>query len=194
LQLQSSSDGRRFVCEYEGNIKILDVNDVGNAPNFFDDSVPHEPVATFCVHPNWKEIVLATTKFSIALWTIEDKKCLKTIKAHRMPILCMDYDQTGTLVVTGSADKHVRVWDIKKGYCTHSFTDHHDIVKSVYFHSDPKQLLLFSTSDDNTVCLFDLKKQKLVSRFTDHSSLPTRVALSSDGSILISCGRDKVRE
>ena len=30
----------------------------------------------------------------------------------------------GTLVVTGSSDRSVKVWDIARGYCTHSFKDH----------------------------------------------------------------------
>ena len=190
--MQSSPDGKKFICEYEGNIKIVDVDDTGNAKSFFDDSTPFEPVATFCVHPKWMEMVVATTKFSIVLWTLEDKKSLKTIKAHRMPILCMDYDPTGTLVVTGSADKNVRVWDIHKGYCTHSFSEHADIVKTVYFHPDPKQLLVYSTSEDNSICVCDLRKQALVSRFSEHVSLPTKVAFSSDSNLFISSGRDKV--
>ena len=56
----------------------------------------------------------------------------------------MDYDASGSLVATGSADKTIRVWDISNGYCTHSFRDHSDIVHYVKFHPDPQRLQLFS--------------------------------------------------
>lgn len=116
----------------------------------------------------------------------------RTIRAHRMPILCMEYDPTGTLVATGSSDRSVRVWDITKGYCTHSFTVHTDIVKTVTFHPDPQRLQLFSTSDDNTIAMYDLRDQQCVAQFKDHFSLPTSLAFSPDGYILVSSGRDKV--
>jgi WD40 repeat protein len=116
----------------------------------------------------------------------------RTIRAHRMPILCMEYDPTGTLVATGSSDRSVRVWDIIKGYCTHSFTVHTDIVKTVVFHPDPQRLQLFSTSDDNSIAMYDLRDQQCVAQFKDHFSLPTSLTFSPDGYILVSSGRDKV--
>jgi U3 small nucleolar RNA-associated protein 13 len=117
----------------------------------------------------------------------------RTFKAHQMPVLCMAYDPTGTLVATGSADRTIRVWDMAGGFCTHSFRDHTDIVRTVTFHPDPQRLLLISTSDDNTVRVFDLRDSKCVAVFRTHVSLPTAVAFSPDGYLMASCGRDKVK-
>jgi U3 small nucleolar RNA-associated protein 13 len=194
FQIQTTPNGKQFVVEYEGNIKIISVDDPSDWFTLLSDEVEHEAITTFALHPNGKEIVVATAKFSISHYNIEDRVCTRTIRAHRMPILCMDYDPTGTLVATGSSDRSVRVWDVAKGYCTHSFSVHTDIVKTVFFHPDPNRLELFSTSDDNSIAMFDLRDQKCVAQFKDHFSLPTQVALSPDGYILISCGRDKVSD
>ena len=174
---------------------MITVDDPSDAFTLFEEESEEErpSVSCFALHPNGKEIVVATSKFALCHYTLEEKTLIRTIKAHRMPILCLDYDTTGTLVATGSADRSVRVWDIEKGFCTHSFTNvHTDIVKTVYFHPDPQRLELFSTSDDNSIAMYDLRDQKCVAQFKDHFSLPTQLALSADGYLLVSCGRDKV--
>jgi U3 small nucleolar RNA-associated protein 13 len=98
----------------------------------------------------------------------------------------------GALVVTGSADRTVRVWDVVGGFCTHSFRDHTDIIRTVTFHPDRQRQQVISTSDDNTIRVFDLRDSKCVAVFRSHVSLPTAVAFSPDGYIMASCGRDKV--
>lgn len=190
-----SDDGQRIICEFEGNIKLVNSSDVSEAENFFEEDSLYEAVSCFAVHPNWQEIVIATVKFSLTHWIIEGRQQRKTIKAHRMPILCMDYDSSGTLVATGSADKSIRVWDVARGYCTHSFSEHSDILKTIVFYQptgQKKQLYLVSTSEDNAIGLFDLYSSKNVAFHTEHVSVPTNIALAFDGTILASCGRDKI--
>lgn len=114
------------------------------------------------------------------------------MRGHNMPILAMCYDSTGTFVATGSADRTVRVWDVVRGYCTHSFRDHTDIVQFVSFHPNQHQSLLFSSSDDNTIRLWDLIDSECVATFKDHLSTPKSLSLSPDGYMLISSGLDKV--
>ena len=79
----------------------------------------------------------------------------------------------GTLVATGSADKTVRVWDVAKGYCTHNFREHTDIIRTVYFHPDPNRLQLFSCSDDNTIRIFDLIDSNCIACFRYRSLIST---------------------
>ena len=115
-------------------------------------------------------------------------------KGHVMPVLCMACDPTGTLVATGSADRSVRVWDIKGGYCTHSFREHSEIVSTVMFHPDPYRLLLFSSSSDCYTRVWDLHdhNKPCSAAFSNHVSPPTDLALSDDGYLLVTAGRDKV--
>jgi hypothetical protein len=93
-----------------------------------------------------------------------------------------------------SLHRSVKVWDINKGYCTHNFKEHTSIVQLLYFHPDPKRLLVFSSGDDNTIRVNDLKAQKVVATFRDHVSLPTQLAISNsiDGNLMVSCGMDQI--
>eukprot|EP01031_Cornospumella_fuschlensis_P043773 gene43773-53531_t len=186
----SSSEDILF-SEFDGNVKIVSVKDPSQISNLVDDEEAYEKIATFCIHPSKREIVVATAKFSLRHWDLESKTCIRNIKAHKMPILCMEYDSTGTLVATGSADRTVRVWDIAKGYCTHNFTGHTDLVRTVLFQVVDKQLYLLSTSDDASIRIFDLAQSSTVAVFNEHVGLPTSLAVGKSANVLISAGRDK---
>ena len=110
-----------------------------------------------------------------------------------MPVTTMAADSSGTLFATGSADTTVRVWDINKGYCTHSFRDHSGVIRRVGFIGDTNSLRLVSCSEDLTCRIFDLFDSKCIGIVKEHMSLPTDFALSTDGYTLVTCGRDKVR-
>lgn len=189
-KLSVSREESDLFCIFEDNLMILNNGDNTTTKLFSGDG--EEEINCFCVHPNGEEVVVATKKSLLKHYKLSDKICNRTIKAHQMPILAMCYDPTGTLVATGSADRSVRVWDIEKGYCTHSFKGHTDIVSMVYFHPDSARLQLFSSGDDNTTRVFSLASQSCLATFRDHVSLVTQVAVSPDGNILVSAGRDKV--
>lgn len=178
---------------YEENVSIIDVAKDDEVKKLFVEDESSEPIACFAYHPNKEEIVVATQKSSLIHMSTSGE-IYRTVKAHQMPILCMQYDPTGTLVVTGSADRTVRVWDIAGGFCTHSFKEHTDIVRTVTFHPDPQRLQVISTSEDNTIRIYDLRESKCVAVFRSHVSLPTAVTFSPDGYIMASCGRDKVNK
>jgi U3 small nucleolar RNA-associated protein 13 len=192
-QVEVSVDESKVLCMFEENVSIIDLRVGGAVKQIFKTDETAEPVSCFTFHPSKEEVVVSTQKSSL-MHVTTDGETLRTFKAHQMPVLCMAYDPTGTLVATGSADRTIRVWDMAGGFCTHSFRDHTDIVRTVTFHPDPQRLLLISTSDDNTVRVFDLRDSKCVAVFRTHVSLPTAVAFSPDGYLMASCGRDKVNE
>ena len=175
-------------------MSIVNLKDEGNVVQLFkNEEVESEPVACFCFHPSKDEIVIASQKSLLSHWSTTGEGCFRSFKAHQMPILAMAFDPTGNFVATGSADRSVRVWDVAGGFCTHSFKDHSDIIRTVQFHPDPQRLQVISTADDNTIRIFDLRDQKCVAVFREHVSLPTAVAISADGYLMASCGRDKVK-
>ena len=43
--------------------------------------------------------------------------CIRTIKAHSDPVLCLHYDPEGELLVSCSFDSLIRIWDSASGAC-----------------------------------------------------------------------------
>jgi len=180
----------------QGNVALLKEDSLPPFDSLLDDlEEGDDEVISFACHPHKGEVVVAMKSKMLVHWdySCEPPKKVRSIKGHTMPVLALDYDRTGTLVASGSADRHVRVWDVPRGHCTHVFREHTDIVTLVRFHPDPRKLWLLSAADDCSMCVFDLTTKALKFRFEDHVSPVTGLAFLGDGgSTLASAGRDKV--
>jgi U3 small nucleolar RNA-associated protein 13 len=206
FQLQVSTNERVLASLYNENVVFLNWKTGEKIFSLFEEPEEDENeestndiVTCFALHPLGTQTAIATRQNLLQLWEINTeavpatKACARSIRGHTMPVLSMAYDPTGSLVATGSADCSVRVWDLQNGYCTHSFRDlHKDIVQRVYFHPVPNTMILFSASEDCSVRIFDLTQQKCTASHKDHMSLPSAMAVSTDGKLLVSGGRDKV--
>lgn len=66
---------------------------------------------------------------------------------HKLPVLCMDISSDGALLVTGSADKNLKIWGMDFGDCHRSIfahSDRYDIAfLIIVFRFDYRQNLIF---------------------------------------------------
>lgn len=57
---------------------------------------------------------------------MDSLKFFLSLYGHKLPVLCMDISSDGDLIVTGSADKNLKIWGLDFGDCH----------KSIFAHSD----------------------------------------------------------
>lgn len=60
-------------------------------------------------------------------------KFFLSLYGHKLPVLCMDISSDGDLIVTGSADKNIKIWGLDFGDCH----------KSIFAHAD-RYIICFS--------------------------------------------------
>lgn len=53
-------------------------------------------------------------------------KFFLSLYGHKLPVLCMDISSDGDLIVTGSADKNLKIWGLDFGDCHKSLFAHAD--------------------------------------------------------------------
>ena len=101
----------------------------------------------------------------------------------------MAFSSDGKLLVSGSDDNTVRLWDPMTGTCRAILEGHSDLVRAVAFSPDGE--LLASGSDDNTVRVWDRTTGTCRATLKGHSKRIGAVAFSPDGKLLVSGSYDK---
>lgn len=94
----------------------------------------------------------------------------------------------GKQIVSGGADKAVRVWDAATAKEVRQFAGHGNRVTTVAFTADAKSVV--SSSADGSICVWDMGSglQRLTMR--GHRGAVRAIALSNDGRSLASGGED----
>jgi len=111
-----------------------------------------------------------------------------TFQGHEGDVNSVAFSPDGKLIVSGSRDKTVRLWDIVGNPVGQPFQGHEDDVNSVAFSPDGK--LIVSASDDNTVRLWDIEGNPVGQLFQGHEASVSSVAFSSDGKLIVSASDD----
>ncbi|KAM3231337.1 hypothetical protein ACQJBY_061485 [Aegilops geniculata] len=116
------------------------------------------------------------------------KFCL-SLYGHKLPVLCMDISSDGALIVTGSADKNLKIWGMDFGDCHKSIFAHTDSVMDVKFV--PKTHYMFSVGKDRTVKYWDADKFELLLTLEGHHAEVWCLAISSRGDFIVTGSHDR---
>lgn len=136
----------------------------------------------------------------------------QVVRAHDTPVHVMAVDRTSSFLASGSADGHVKVWDIRRGYVTHHYSGLGGVISALAFHfeqSDDKDqkkatkldasakyktMRLICASVDSKIRIFDMltSRSDPISTLDGHVSVPRSLSVSDDGRRLVSSGRDSV--
>ncbi|KAL7177590.1 hypothetical protein ACSBR2_030864 [Camellia fascicularis] len=112
---------------------------------------------------------------------------LSTLSGHSKKVTSVKFVSQGELVVTGSADKTVRVWQGSENGnydCRHILKDHTAEVQAVTVHATNNYFV--TASLDNTWCFYDLSSGLCLTQVEDTSGSGgyTSAAFHPDGLIL----------
>ncbi|XP_052558484.1 kinesin-like protein KIF21B isoform X1 [Tympanuchus pallidicinctus] len=109
----------------------------------------------------------AATGNSVRIWELSRLQPVGKLSGHIGPVMCLTVNQTASnhdLVVTGSKDHYVKVFEIAEGVVgnvspTHNFEPpHYDGIECLAIQGD----VLFSGSRDNGIKKWDLEQQELL--------------------------------
>ncbi len=101
----------------------------------------------------------------------------------------MDISSDGALIVTGSADKNIRIWGLDYGDCHRSLFAHEDSVTQVKFV--PKTHYVFTCSKDKNVKYWDVDKFEQLLTLEAHHAEVWALCVSNHGDFVVSAGHDR---
>ena len=146
-------------------------------------------ITDLAINPLGDIIASSSTDHTVKLWTNAVGAKNKTLKCHPSPIRSVDFSCDGKLLLTGSNDKTIKIFEL---YPKHKFLStykgHSNWVRCARFSPDNR--LIGSCGDDNAVIIFDIEQKSVKYRFLDHSSNVNSCRFSPDGTIIASAGDD----
>ena len=113
------------------------------------------------------------------------------LRGHYHAITSVAISPDGTLIVSASHDRTVRIWDLNAGTLIGKPLEGHDrYVNSVVFSPDGTKIA--SGSDDKTIRLWSVKTQVMIGKpLEGHSDHVTSVVFSCDGTFIVSGSWDE---
>lgn len=116
---------------------------------------------------------------AIIVFDLEAKKATHTLLGHEGPIRSLAFSPDGTRIVSGSADKSARIWDLNDSKFPElvRFNGHGGEVTAVAFNSNATQVL--SGSADKTLKLWNAADAAEIKAFAGHAAAIVGVAFDN---------------
>jgi WD40 repeat protein len=107
------------------------------------------------------------------------------LKGHEKGISCLSYNQTGTMLASGSFDNTVRLWNPKSGKCLGVLEGHKDRPTALAFSADGKML---ASASSDAVIVWDLAAKREKHRKSSSFWQTRSLVFSPDGKTLFFSG------
>ncbi|KAL4512906.1 hypothetical protein ABPG72_017591 [Tetrahymena utriculariae] len=140
--------------------------------------------------PNGYHYAATLLDQSIIINFSDSDKLFLTFYGHKLPVLSFDISSDNALLLSGSADKNVKLWGMDYGNCHKSIFAHQDAITCVKFVKDTHYF--FSASKDRTVKYWDGDTYQLVMQFDECLGEVWTLAVSSVGDFFVTGSGDRL--
>ncbi|XP_063903717.1 U5 small nuclear ribonucleoprotein 40 kDa protein [Zophobas morio] len=138
--------------------------------------------------PDGSNIFTASTDHTLGLWDLPTGQRIKKYKGHTTFVNSVQGARRGPqLMVSGSDDTTVKLWDIRKKQAITTFNSNYQVV-AVEFNDTAEQI--FSAGIDNDIKVWDIRNHEIIYTLKGHTDTVTGLSLSPDGSYLLSNSMD----
>lgn len=128
---------------------------------------------------------------TLRLWDLVQGTTTRRFVGHTNDVLSVAFSTDNRQIVSGSRDKTINLWNTL-GECKFTIKDegHSEWVTCVRFSSDPAQPLIVSAGCDKMVKVWNLATCHIRTNLVGHNGYVNTVAISPDGSLCASGGKD----
>jgi WD40 repeat protein len=173
-------NGKQLVSgAVDGAISVWNLDEAASEP--IEGSV-EQPASVVALSADGKQLAttgLASDRPAIIIFDLEAKKVTHTLLGHEAAIRSVAFSPDGLRLVSGSADKTARIWDLGDSKFPElvRFNGHAAEVTAVAFNSNAQQVI--SGAADKTLKLWNAVDAVEVKEFTGHAGAIVGVAFNN---------------
>jgi len=150
-----------------------------------------EPIASVTLSSDGQFALSGAWDRTMRLWDLNTGATVRTFQGHTKDVFSVAFSGDNRQIVSGGRDKTIKLWNtLAECKFTISEDCHTDWVSSVVFSPSAKQPLIVSAGWDKLVKVWNLTDCKLRTNLIGHTGVVYTVAVSPDGSLCASGGKD----
>lgn len=113
---------------------------------------------------------------------------IKILRGHEDIVTSVATNAKQNVIVSGSWDRSLRVWDTESGRCFMTLKGHNNYISGICF-CDSRQVV--TSSGDTTLRIWDIQQGDCVRTLEGHSDEVACVSSNEGGKLIVSGGKDK---
>lgn len=126
----------------------------------------------------------------LMLWDVEKRELLREIKdAHSDTVYGVEFSRDGEFILSGAADKFVKLFRVSDGQHIRSFEGHTNHVMDVAWMADGSRIV--SAGADNAIKVWNVATGEQTRTITNYAKQVTSIQFLGVGEDIVSCGGDK---
>lgn len=138
--------------------------------------------------PDGGNLLTCSTDKNLSIWDVQTSQRVRKLKGHTAFVnTCQGTRRGEQMLVSGSDDNSIKIWDSRKRYAIHTFNNGYQVTACCY--NDTAECLI-SGGIDNDIKVWDIRKNDIIYRLRGHTDTITGISLSPDGSYVLSNSMD----
>ena len=144
-------------------------------------------IPSLAYSPDEKFLASSSWDFTIKLWNISTEQFVSSFGIDGTVAYSLAFSPDGQFLASGDSDGTLRFWNPLTGKMIFSYQLHTDQIATINFLNGGRRII--SAGKDKKVKIFDLSERRVV-KTLDHENPVNTVAVSADGSVAASGGRN----
>jgi len=136
-----------------------------------------------------KLVAVSTLDSTVKVFFADSLKFFLNLYGHSLPALCMDIDSEDDILISGGADKSIKIWGLEFGDTHRTLYGHSDSITCLKFAK--RSHLFFSASKDKTIRYWDADSFQQILLLNGHCAEVNTVVVAKSGGFLLSGGMDR---
>jgi WD40 repeat protein len=169
-------------CSWDSTIKLWNVENMQNMLTLNTQNGNY--IYTIRSNLASGEVIAGTEFKTVDIWDVNKGILSNSLIGHLERITNLKI--VDNIILSGSEDKHARLWDKRTGNCDILFSGHTRGINQIDF--DPINKRVFTASSDKTIKIWDLRKNQELRTLIGHSNSVN--AITFDQTKLISGSKD----